>query len=82
MRRNEGRVVNTHLVFKKDSFQGRKKSPGERERTEGEGGKKGKVEERWKRREEKTGETERKKRAESGIGVKKTMNAGGVENGL
>ncbi|GFV47685.1 hypothetical protein TNCV_1708811 [Trichonephila clavipes] len=64
----------------------------ERERKEGGGGEK-KV---WKgpgertderRRKESRGETERsppciEKRPESGIGVKKTMNAGGVENGI
>ncbi|GFX99421.1 hypothetical protein TNCV_1080651 [Trichonephila clavipes] len=44
----------------------------ERERTEGEG--RGDERRRQERR--------RKKRAESGIGVKKTMNAGGVENGI
>ncbi|GFV68899.1 hypothetical protein TNCV_1985631 [Trichonephila clavipes] len=30
MRRNEGRVVNTPLVFKRVLFQGKKESPGER----------------------------------------------------
>ncbi|GFV93631.1 hypothetical protein TNCV_1989431 [Trichonephila clavipes] len=36
---------------------------------------------RRKKRDERRQERRRKKRAESGIGVEKTMNAGGVENG-
>ncbi|GFV47683.1 hypothetical protein TNCV_1708791 [Trichonephila clavipes] len=64
----------------------------ERERKEGGGGEKKvrkgpgeRTDER--RRKESRGETERsppciEKRPESGIGVKKTMNAGGVENGI
>ncbi|GFV31160.1 hypothetical protein TNCV_4314851 [Trichonephila clavipes] len=47
-------------------------SPGER--TDGRRGE--------KRREEKTGETDGEKGRSPEIGVKKTMNAGGVENGL
>ncbi|GFY01683.1 hypothetical protein TNCV_2608661 [Trichonephila clavipes] len=35
-----------------------------------------------RRRERRRQERRRKKRAESGIEVKKTMNAGGVENGI
>ncbi|GFX11603.1 hypothetical protein TNCV_5141781 [Trichonephila clavipes] len=85
IRRSKGRVVNTPLVVKKGSFSGdgrkkrkesrkkRTRKSGERERTEG-GGEKERVE-----TERKSGENGRK---ESGIGVKKTMNAGGVENGL
>ncbi|GFU53269.1 hypothetical protein TNCV_2953071 [Trichonephila clavipes] len=72
MRRNAGRVVNTPLVFKRVLFQERRtRSPGERrperEKKVGRGG-----------RVESGRENGRK---ESGIGVKKTMNAGGVENG-
>ncbi|GFW89727.1 hypothetical protein TNCV_4069261 [Trichonephila clavipes] len=56
----------------------------ERERTEG-GGERNSGERdgrrREKRREEKTGETEKRKGLSPEIGVKKTMNAGGVENG-
>ncbi|GFT09377.1 hypothetical protein TNCV_5062431 [Trichonephila clavipes] len=62
MRRNEGRVVNTPLVFKRVLFQGKRK---------GEVGRGGRVE---------SGRENGRK--ECGIGVKKTMNAGGVENGL
>ncbi|GFY29372.1 hypothetical protein TNCV_4724991 [Trichonephila clavipes] len=75
MRRNEGRVVNTSLVFKRVLFQGRRKrSEDESERENG-----------WKENGEETrGEDRRvgwRKGLSPEIGVKKTMNAGGVKNG-
>ncbi|GFT80169.1 hypothetical protein TNCV_2241421 [Trichonephila clavipes] len=60
---------------------GEEKSPGER--TDGRRRREeGKSREKDGRDERRRQERRRKKRAESGIGVKKTMNAGGVENGL
>ncbi|GFX72176.1 hypothetical protein TNCV_1954521 [Trichonephila clavipes] len=91
MRRNEGRVVNTPLVFKRVLFERTKKvgkrtereTRRRRERTEGE-----RRERTDGRREEREsgGERERnppcmEKRAESGNWSEKGMNAGGVENG-
>ncbi|GFT80081.1 hypothetical protein TNCV_1368321 [Trichonephila clavipes] len=60
---------------------GEEKSPGER--TDGRRRREeGKSREKDGRDERRRQERRRKKRAESGIGVKKTMNAGGVENGI
>ncbi|GFV87448.1 hypothetical protein TNCV_4034201 [Trichonephila clavipes] len=56
MRRNEGRVVNTPLVFKRVLFQERRRRPG-RENGRKESGENGRKE----KGEEKTGETEREK---------------------
>ncbi|GFV48208.1 hypothetical protein TNCV_2345091 [Trichonephila clavipes] len=75
IRRNEGRVVNTPLVFKRVLFQGKRK------RRRGKVGRE-RTEEERRRDERRRQERRRKKRAESGIGVKKTRNAGGVENGI
>ncbi|GFY01279.1 hypothetical protein TNCV_5077461 [Trichonephila clavipes] len=94
MRRNEGRVVNTPLVFKRVLFHERKKK-----KRSGEEDEETRERERTKGRERRTRRPERENRKEvgrggrvesgrengrkeSGIGVKKTMNAGGVENGL
>ncbi|GFT68768.1 hypothetical protein TNCV_684291 [Trichonephila clavipes] len=80
MRRNEGRVVNTPLVFKRVLFQGRKKSG---ERTENRRKKSG--EKRQRRDGERVGERESgarlvwRKGLSPEIEEKKTMNAGGVE---
>ncbi|GFV43825.1 hypothetical protein TNCV_1658701 [Trichonephila clavipes] len=79
IRRNEGRVVNTPLVFKMVLFQERKKKKKVgRERTEGEGRGDGRRRERrrQRRRKESREETERsppcmEKRAESGIRVER-----------
>ncbi|GFT51610.1 hypothetical protein TNCV_4753321 [Trichonephila clavipes] len=94
IRRSEGRVVNTPLVFKRVLFQ-KKRTGGkgesaerkdkrvrERERTEG-----GKTEKRERRRKETERESGRERDARlewrkvlsPEIEVKKTMNAGGVE---
>ncbi|GFX04955.1 transposable element Tc3 transposase [Trichonephila clavipes] len=79
IRRNEGRVVNTPLVFNRVLFQERREKTGER------GGKKG-TEKGDLKREEKESGRERgarlvwRKGLSPEIGVKKTMNAGGVEN--
>ncbi|GFT41352.1 hypothetical protein TNCV_628901 [Trichonephila clavipes] len=73
MRLNEGRVVNTPLVFKMVLFQEKKSKKEGRERDE---------REKEKSSGERTdGRRRENGRKESGIGVKKTMNAGGVENG-
>ncbi|GFY10932.1 hypothetical protein TNCV_1124541 [Trichonephila clavipes] len=79
IRRSEGRVVNTPLVFKRVLFEKKGKkgqeSPGER--TDG----------RRRRDGKRVGERKSEARLEwrkglsPEIGVKKTMNAGGVENG-
>ncbi|GFW36458.1 hypothetical protein TNCV_1344191 [Trichonephila clavipes] len=94
MRRNEGRVVNTPLVFKRVLFQGKRKDKKRRtERKVGENGRKKRVWERENGRKEKGEETEGDEREEPAlygerkglspeIGEKKTMNAGGVENGI
>ncbi|GFT84918.1 hypothetical protein TNCV_2507491 [Trichonephila clavipes] len=78
MRRNEGRVVNTPLVFKRVLFQGRGK--GRKKEDEEKSGENG----RRENGEETRGEDRRdgkRKGLSPEIGVKKTMNAGGVENG-
>ncbi|GFT34109.1 hypothetical protein TNCV_4385321 [Trichonephila clavipes] len=54
----------------------------EREGSRENGRKKREDERRRKRRERERSPPCMEKRAESGIGVKKTMNAGGVENGI
>ncbi|GFV69888.1 hypothetical protein TNCV_1982551 [Trichonephila clavipes] len=89
IRRSEGRVVNTPLVFKRVLFEekkkrgeGKDKRVRERERTEVGG----ETEKRERRRKESRGrESEARLEWRKGlspeIGVKKTMNAGGVENG-
>ncbi|GFY06723.1 hypothetical protein TNCV_5083651 [Trichonephila clavipes] len=81
--RSEGRVVNTPLVFK--GFFLRKREPEERKKRS-----RKKDKESGKRKrgdgeslgEESEARLEWRQRAESGSGVKKTMNTGGVENGL
>ncbi|GFX77882.1 hypothetical protein TNCV_739161 [Trichonephila clavipes] len=79
IRRDEGRVVNTPLVFK-GSFSGEKRRE-QKGRTEKERGRVGDG-----KREEKESGRERgarlacRKGLSPEIGVKKTMNAGGVEN--
>ncbi|GFV39062.1 hypothetical protein TNCV_2008061 [Trichonephila clavipes] len=76
MRRNEGRVVNTPLVFKRVLFQEKEKKD-EKSRENGQ-----------KKRRKRVGERDERsppcmeQRAQSGIGVKKTRNAGGVQNGI
>ncbi|GFW88071.1 hypothetical protein TNCV_217431 [Trichonephila clavipes] len=99
IRRSEGRVVNTPVVFKRVLFEERRKKEDrgqkekraekkdkrvrERERTEGGG----ETEKREGRRKESRGERESDARLEwkkglsPEIGVKKTMNACGVEYG-
>ncbi|GFU90268.1 hypothetical protein TNCV_1751721 [Trichonephila clavipes] len=81
IRRDEGRVVNTPLVFKRVLFQERR---GENEK---EGRKRRERESRRRKKRRKgVGERERgarlacRKGLSPEIGVKKTMNAGGVEN--
>ncbi|GFY13583.1 hypothetical protein TNCV_4959531 [Trichonephila clavipes] len=83
IRRDKGRVVNTPLVFKKGSFSGERggKTGESEERERGDG--KGR---RQEETEKESGERERERSPpcmEKGlcpeIGVKKTMNAGGVE---
>ncbi|GFW98987.1 hypothetical protein TNCV_1782061 [Trichonephila clavipes] len=89
IRRNEGRVVNTPLVFKRVLFQGKKKDRKVgRERTEGEGRGDGRRRERGRKKRRKRVEEREsgarlvwRKGLSPEIGVKKTMNAGGVENG-
>ncbi|GFU03097.1 uncharacterized protein TNCV_1466571 [Trichonephila clavipes] len=83
IRRGEGRVVNTPLVFKRVLFQDRRDRKPEREKKEDK-----KVRGRAERKDKRVRERERAKPALNGekelspeIGVKKTMNAGGVENG-
>ncbi|GFU03103.1 hypothetical protein TNCV_1466601 [Trichonephila clavipes] len=83
IRRGEGRVVNTPLVFKRVLFQDRRDRKPERKKKEDK-----KVRGRAERKDKRVRERERAKPAlnkEKGlspeIGVKKTMNAGGVENG-
>ncbi|GFX76618.1 hypothetical protein TNCV_3163361 [Trichonephila clavipes] len=78
MRRNEGRVVNIPLVFKRVLFQGKEEKEGRERRTRRPGRENGRKVGRGGRVE--SGRENGRK--ESGIGVKKTMNAGGVENGL
>ncbi|GFX49177.1 hypothetical protein TNCV_5041711 [Trichonephila clavipes] len=72
---NSGREKEKKVGRREKRREKRTKRVRGRERTEGEGRKDGRDE---RRRQERR----RKKRAESGIGVKKTMNAGGVENGI
>ncbi|GFW32190.1 hypothetical protein TNCV_2602151 [Trichonephila clavipes] len=90
IRRSEGRVVNTPLVVKKGSFSGDqgKKEKEQRKRTRESGRENGRKEERRKRerrRKESRGESDARLEWRKGlspeIGVKKTMNAGGVEYG-
>ncbi|GFW52323.1 hypothetical protein TNCV_3078951 [Trichonephila clavipes] len=75
IRRDEGCVVNTPLVFKRVLFQERRGKTGERKESR-----------RRKKRKKEVGERERgarlvrRKGLSPEIGVKKTMNAGGVEN--
>ncbi|GFT65468.1 uncharacterized protein TNCV_2324791 [Trichonephila clavipes] len=96
IRRDEGRVVNTPLVLKRDSFSrergrtekergrvGERKKTGERgERTKKDGREREETEKKRKR----VGERERgarlawRKGLSPEIGVKKTMNVGGVKN--
>ncbi|GFU83394.1 hypothetical protein TNCV_1139031 [Trichonephila clavipes] len=71
MRRNEGRVVNTPLVFKRVLCR-REKSSEKRTKKSGENGRK---EKEGRRREERQGRT-------LGLEWKKTMNAGGFEIGI
>ncbi|GFT60572.1 hypothetical protein TNCV_1966601 [Trichonephila clavipes] len=88
-RRSEGRVVNTPLVFKRVLFEEKRKS--RKKRTRKSGRENGRKEEERRKRErgdgKKVGEKESEARLEwrkglsPEIGVKKTMNAGGVENG-
>ncbi|GFU54759.1 hypothetical protein TNCV_1038021 [Trichonephila clavipes] len=79
IRRNEGRVVNTPLVFKRVLFQ-EKKRRGEN------GGKENREETAKEKKRSRERERERgarlvwRKGLSPEIGVKKTMNAGGVEN--
>ncbi|GFX81756.1 hypothetical protein TNCV_317601 [Trichonephila clavipes] len=91
IRRNEGRVVNTPLVFKRVLFQ-EEKGKKSRERTDGRRSRERKDEKSLERTDERikrVGEREResgarlvwRKGLSPEIGVKKTMNAGGVENG-
>ncbi|GFU78434.1 hypothetical protein TNCV_2300491 [Trichonephila clavipes] len=88
IRRDEGRVVDTPLVFKRGSFsgeEGRRREREEKRRTErGEGRRErergdGKSEEKQPGRERGARLVWRKGLSPE-IGVKKTMNAGGVEN--
>ncbi|GFW19399.1 hypothetical protein TNCV_1602931 [Trichonephila clavipes] len=100
IRRSEGRVVNTPLVFKRVLFEERKKEEetrkerSGRKRTREFGRENGRKEEERRKREGRRKESERESGRERGkpalngekgltpeIGVKKTMNAGGVENG-
>ncbi|GFT43406.1 hypothetical protein TNCV_4775331 [Trichonephila clavipes] len=104
IRGDEGRVVNTPLLFKRVLFQG-KKEVGEEEREESPGrengrkertrksGREGKETEKERERDESRRRKKRvceresearlewRKGLSQGIGVKKTTNAGGVENG-
>ncbi|GFV64119.1 hypothetical protein TNCV_1281161 [Trichonephila clavipes] len=95
IRRSEGRVVNTPLVFKRVLFQkkrtGGKKRAEKRTRESGrENGRKEeerrKREREGKRRKESRGESEARLEWRKGlspeIGEKKTLNAGGVKNGI
>ncbi|GFW80429.1 hypothetical protein TNCV_2945611 [Trichonephila clavipes] len=93
MRRDEGRVVNTPLVFKRVLFQeredGRRRKRREREGGDGKGERERR---RRKRGRERGGDGKREerersppcmeKRAESGDWSGKSMNADGVENGI
>ncbi|GFU31244.1 hypothetical protein TNCV_1742361 [Trichonephila clavipes] len=91
IRRSEGLVVNTPLVFKRVLFEDRRnrrerKKEGEDQKERKKGGQESPRKSR-KKGQESPGERdsearlEWRKRAESEIGVKKTMNAGGVEYG-
>ncbi|GFS87580.1 hypothetical protein TNCV_2941761 [Trichonephila clavipes] len=55
MRRNEGRVVNTPLVFKRVLFEGKRRRPGREEKKSGENGWKEKGEEMAKEKERESG---------------------------
>ncbi|GFS77582.1 hypothetical protein TNCV_2110871 [Trichonephila clavipes] len=93
IRRDEGLVVNTPLVVKKGSFSGDEEEKGKRgrkkgqespgERTDGRRRRDGKERGDGKRVGERESEArlEWRKGLSPEIGVKKTMNAGGVENG-
>ncbi|GFY29094.1 hypothetical protein TNCV_4722221 [Trichonephila clavipes] len=99
IRRSEGRVVNTPLVFKRVFFRKKKKRTGgkekeQRKRTRESGRENGRKEEERRKRErgderdgKRVGERESDARLEwkkglsPEIGVKMTMNAGGVEYG-
>ncbi|GFW68402.1 hypothetical protein TNCV_3617471 [Trichonephila clavipes] len=89
IRRSEGRVVYTPLVFKRVLFEEKEKRGRKRTRESGRENRR-KEEERQKRERgdgKRVGERESEARLEwrkglsPEIGVKKTMNAGGVENG-
>ncbi|GFV33787.1 hypothetical protein TNCV_4569021 [Trichonephila clavipes] len=88
IRGDEGRVVNTPMVFKRVLFQERREKTGgdgkgQRERKKGRNRRESR---RTKKRRKGVGERERgarlvwRKGLSPEIGVKKTMNAGGVEN--
>ncbi|GFV87937.1 hypothetical protein TNCV_782181 [Trichonephila clavipes] len=96
IRRSEGRVVNTPLVVKKGSFSGDGRIPERKEKERWRPERRGREKKDKKVRErgrtegdgKRVGERERVKPALNGekglspkIGVKKTMNAGGVEYG-
>ncbi|GFV16693.1 hypothetical protein TNCV_4418801 [Trichonephila clavipes] len=88
IRRSEGRVVNTPLVFKKRTERKEKERRGKGQESPGE-----KTDERRRRDGKERGDGKRvgeresdarlewKKGLSPEIGVKKTMNAGGVEHG-
>ncbi|GFV08772.1 hypothetical protein TNCV_2253361 [Trichonephila clavipes] len=92
IRRDEGRVVNTPLVFKSGSFSGEKDGDGkkkreketEKERERGRTEKEREESRRRKKRRKGVGEFSppcmEKRKSSPEIEVKKTMNAGGVEN--
>ncbi|GFW85909.1 hypothetical protein TNCV_1967201 [Trichonephila clavipes] len=89
IRRSEGRVVNTPLVFKRVLFEEKRKSKEGRTRESGRENGRKKEERRKSERGDgkRVGERESEARLEwrkglsPEIGVKKTMNAGGVEYG-
>ncbi|GFX22863.1 hypothetical protein TNCV_2606051 [Trichonephila clavipes] len=92
IRRSEGRVENTPLVFKRVLFEGKRRKSREK-RTRESGRENGRKEEERRKRERGDGKRLKESRGESEarlewrkglspeIGVKKTMNTGGVENG-
>ncbi|GFV27808.1 hypothetical protein TNCV_1945551 [Trichonephila clavipes] len=101
IRKSEGRVVNTPLVFKRVLFEERRgkkeetrKEKEQRKRTRESGRENGRKEEERRKRERERRRKESGRERESDarlewrkglspeIGVKKTMNAGGVEYGL
>ncbi|GFW26821.1 hypothetical protein TNCV_1376641 [Trichonephila clavipes] len=82
IRRDEGRVVNTPLVFKKGSFSEERKKAKETEKERERVGDGERREERESGRESERSPPCFEKRVESGDWSGKTMNAGGVENGI